>query len=639
MKLTIHIGSHKAGSTAIQQACSRETQLLGAAGILYPVDLFPRYPNQHSELAALIERGDDDAVAEVLDRTLAAAAERGLTHVFLSGEDLCSGAGPDGIARLARVAGARFETIAVVLVLRRKAGYLLSHYNHFLRHSAPPVGAAEFRRSVGFSPRRTVERWSAAFGPAAVRLVAYDDPPGGPSMLQRFFAEVLGVALGDDAVKANARVNASFDFVSAVFVNEAVKMLPGFDLHAVNLAYLEAFRTSRGRMPKFEGDLVAFLDSLFPDEDWRIEGLPDLCGLPPPGRPLDVPEALGNLEAMADFFGALQGLFGGERTEAQTQPARRSEVIAAYRSFLGRSPSTDELMRMTRSRRTMPALRQMFVDSPEFRRRHRERLNVAALDLPPLDVEVAASEAQQLAMFDHLKGRWTRLGAEKAHWSVWSEPEFKGAITPKLEEDFYKTGAADFQTFRQTLARAGRAPSDFRRLVDFGCGLGRFTIHAARELPAVVGVDFSANHLKGAAAAAAQAGVDGVRWVEKTGIGPDDLGPYDLWHSRIVLQHNPPSLIDRFLRFALAGLAEGGVAVFQVPTYSVNYNFHPADYLARLAELPEIEMHCLPQPFVLRLIEEAGCRILEIREDNSVDIPRYWVSNTFVVEKRRNPGA
>lgn len=48
----------------------------------------------------------------------------------------------------------------------------------------------------------------------------------------------------------------------------------------------------------------------------------------------------------------------------------------------------------------------------------------------------------------------------------------------------------------------------------------------------------------------------------------------------------------------------------------------------------DIEMHCLPQRDVLNVVAEAGCVVCEVREDRSVNIPEYWISNTFVVEKR-----
>ncbi len=633
MKLTVHIGSHKAGSTAIQQICSREAGLLEAAGVYYPAGVFPNYPNQHSELNQLLRSGSDADVAAFIDRIHGVAKTKGLDHVFLSGEDLCSGSKPTAIERLATAARLKFDDVVVALVLRNKAAYLVSHYNHFLRHSAHPVGLADFRKSIGFSPRRTIAEWAAVFGRDAVRVVAYDSQPGEAPMVQRFFREILGVELSDSIVKGNSRLNASFDMLSALFINEALKTLPGFDLSVVNLAYIDAFRNSDVRMPAFDADLAKVLNEAFSDEDWQIDELPRLCDSPSAKPPLTEAQAKAHLDALAEFFTSISALYGDANSKNVDRPARRGEVVAGYVNFLGRAPSLGEVNRMTQSKMSMRALRQMFVESSEFRRLHREKLNVAGLDVPPLNVNIAASEDEQQAMFRHLQRHWVTLGKERPHWSVWSEPEFSGTVTPKLEADFYETGAKDFHAFEQTLARAGRSPGDFRCLVEFGCGLGRFTIHAARKLPQVVGIDFSASHIATAQAVAAKLGLANVRWIERRGLGDEYTGDYDLWYSRIVLQHNPPSLIDRLLRNALKGLATKGIAVFQVPTYAMNYSFDAETYLRSLDTQPDIEMHCFPQRQILRLLEEMSCRVLEIREDNSVNIPRYWVSNTFVVEK------
>ena len=76
-----------------------------------------------------------------------------------------------------------------------------------------------------------------------------------------------------------------------------------------------------------------------------------------------------------------------------------------------------------------------------------------------------------------------------------------------------------------------------------------------------------------------------------------------------------------------------------MPTYSVGYVFDIDNYIKGLAEKPEIEMHCLPQSTVFEVARQADCNIVEVREDTSVEIPHYWVSNTFVMEKTFQPAS
>lgn len=51
------------------------------------------------------------------------------------------------------------------------------------------------------------------------------------------------------------------------------------------------------------------------------------------------------------------------------------------------------------------------------------------------------------------------------------------------------------------------------------------------------------------------------------------LEAFDLWSSRVVLQHNPPPIVAAILRKMLWRQNPGGLAIFQLPTYRRDYNF------------------------------------------------------------------
>ena len=61
----------------------------------------------------------------------------------------------------------------------------------------------------------------------------------------------------------------------------------------------------------------------------------------------------------------------------------------------------------------------------------------------------------------------------------------------------------------------------------------------------------------------------------------------------------------------------GGIAYFQVPTYRLGYSFDVQKYLATPLRLGVPDMHVIPQPELHTLIENSGCRILEMREDSA----------------------
>lgn len=68
----------------------------------------------------------------------------------------------------------------------------------------------------------------------------------------------------------------------------------------------------------------------------------------------------------------------------------------------------------------------------------------------------------------------------------------------------------------------------------------------------------------------------------------------------------------------------------QIPTFIEGQSFSVAAYLAN--EQPQMEMNFLPQPVIYRLIDEAGCRLIEVREDAAAGDTS--LSHTFVVQKR-----
>jgi hypothetical protein len=101
----------------------------------------------------------------------------------------------------------------------------------------------------------------------------------------------------------------------------------------------------------------------------------------------------------------------------------------------------------------------------------------------------------------------------------------------------------------------------------------------------------------------------------------------------IVLQHNPPPLIAHILRKLLDALRPGGVAFFQLPTYSRGYRFEVAKYLRSKARADSVEMHVLPQAEVFSIVASHSCEMLEVLPDSCVGDPD-WISNTFLVRKR-----
>ncbi|WP_372622052.1 class I SAM-dependent methyltransferase [Falsiroseomonas sp.] len=316
----------------------------------------------------------------------------------------------------------------------------------------------------------------------------------------------------------------------------------------------------------------------------------------------------------------------------------RPQVVAAYRYLLGREPESEAVIAAhLAAASTNRDLRNRFLASAECRAQFDPaRWRPMELDLPPADVETEAGEGALQALLARTGRAWTGLGEAGAHWSVVTDDRFRPDRLAENLAAFEATGAEACRVALAMLARHGIAPAALPHCLEFGCGVGRITLPLSRHFARVTGCDISDPHLGFAREAAEIAGRGNIAWWHATPEAPLPAPPWDLWFSQLVLQHNPPPVSREVLRRAFAGLAPGGVALFQLLTHIRGYRFSMADYLAR-PPAAGMEMHALPQVEVFRLAAEAGLAVLEVREDShqaTREAGRY-LSHSFVL---RRPG-
>lgn len=310
-------------------------------------------------------------------------------------------------------------------------------------------------------------------------------------------------------------------------------------------------------------------------------------------------------------------------------------VTWAYRLFLDREPQTtaerDEKCRLPDA----AALRRALAESPEFKQKNPNLFWLScSSDEPPMVLRLDTTVAEKQALLAHVQATWEHLGATEPHWSVLTADKFRRTHIAQHSDDFYRTGETNVQTLWRTLARNGVDASNYQVCLEYGCGLGRVTRWLAPRFSRVHGYDISRAHLQGAA-----------RYFEEQGVGnvdlhhisaPADLGRLeraDLVYSVIVLQHNPPPIIEMIIAALLDSLNPGGAAFFQVPTYQRGYRFVCAEYLAQREGQREMEMHVLPQARIFALAAAAGVSVLEVLEDKWTNIVDGGRSNTFVLRR------
>jgi hypothetical protein len=70
--------------------------------------------------------------------------------------------------------------------------------------------------------------------------------------------------------------------------------------------------------------------------------------------------------------------------------------------------------------------------------------------------------------------------------------------------------------------------------------------------------------------------------------------------------------------------------VFGLPVYLSGYTFRIDDYLENLGKA-RMEMHCLPQREIFAVVQAAGCQLIEVREERTIELFKECLGNYFVI--------
>jgi SAM-dependent methyltransferase len=324
-----------------------------------------------------------------------------------------------------------------------------------------------------------------------------------------------------------------------------------------------------------------------------------------------------------------------------TDKTTREAVTWAYRLFLGREPENAEVIaEHLKNSPELARLREVFIGSGEFSSRAPAALKpLLRGDEPPRTIETGGDPVLLQRLFEHVNRSWQHLGETDPYWSVLTSPQYRGQPSPEHVARFFATGAAEVERLQVALARSGLHLGG-GTCVEYGCGLGRVTRDLASHFDRTVGVDISAAHLKLARELADADGVRDIEWQHLETLDRlSQLPAADFIYSVIVLQHNPPPVIDRILMAFARMLKPGGVAYFQVPTYRADYEFRLADYVRNQLGRTEMEMHAFPQERVFEIFTAAGAVPVSVVEDGATGNRRGERSNTFVFQLRRNTHA
>lgn len=236
----------------------------------------------------------------------------------------------------------------------------------------------------------------------------------------------------------------------------------------------------------------------------------------------------------------------------------------------------------------------------------------------------------------HVEKCWRTLGEAEPYWSVVTDDRFKTDRIADYKEFFFSAGDNDVRLFQQAAARCKVALPTSGTCLDLGCGVGRITRLLATRFHKVIGVDISSSHLRLAQAAVNEAGLTNVEFRLANGASSFSALPvFDCFYSMIVLQHNPPPIIEWLLGMILDKLTPGGIGFFQLPTELPGYAFDLATYLKAAPGNGDMVMHALAESRVLEILDRSRCGLLDVRNLGHIG-REHGVHKTFLVRKR-NP--
>lgn len=308
MKLILHIGTEKTGTTSLQKWMGVNRDAVRRQQVLYPHSLGEDRHIFASIYAADYENGDNIAyhlnkitsaadLEHFREQTRAAlqaevneAALAGVETCFISDEGLQAVLrNPAEVARLHELFEGLFSSIEVVVLLRSQLDYAVSLASTFSRLGFT-VNLGWFLSIASEGGRydydRLVAMWEEAFGAENIRLIAYNQAPRSIPAFQ----ELLGISDSPD-FQSVPRENSFVDWRYIRIVNQ----LEGAQRHS--------FRATLDRLPHSQKvrpgrAFVAAFNAKFLESNRRlVERHPEIALADLMADPQDYDE-VGNLGAL-----------------------------------------------------------------------------------------------------------------------------------------------------------------------------------------------------------------------------------------------------------------------------------------------------------------------------------------------------
>ncbi|AQQ08234.1 putative methyltransferase YcgJ [Sedimentisphaera cyanobacteriorum] len=164
-----------------------------------------------------------------------------------------------------------------------------------------------------------------------------------------------------------------------------------------------------------------------------------------------------------------------------------------------------------------------------------------------------------------VKTDWEKYALKEAYYSVTTNYKYRNEnLSDEVKDDFFieaKQYAEKLTAVIRTHLVKDFAP---KRILDFGCGVGRTSILFTELAEEVVGTDVSENMLREAEKNKHRRGADNLNLIQTGSDLSNIQGRFDFVHSLYVFQHIPLSEGRKLLTQLLDKLEDNGVIAFHI---------------------------------------------------------------------------
>ena len=227
MKLILHIGTDKTGSTAIQKHLYVNRQWLLTRGVYIPLTGLGK-DNGHGDLLTTMEPEQVTRMSE----ELATAKSEGYGSAVISWEGMCFMSAPE-IERLVRML--RSDNLWVLVYLREQADIVQTGYLQAIKTNTNPIQIADFQRGPWtrsslrallfcYSPirnyARLLRKWMRFIPKGHVIVREFQQDLLVNRNVVDDFLSVLGQSSNEDFFSFKNNTNISLDVESAIIMND-----------------------------------------------------------------------------------------------------------------------------------------------------------------------------------------------------------------------------------------------------------------------------------------------------------------------------------------------------------------------------------------------------------------------------------